>query len=356
MSKETHSFSVDVATRIGVNSAIILQHLAHLHKVNLGNGENWKSGRYWINKTIKAMNIIYPYLTIKEIRGSLDRMEGGGYILSANMADNHFDRTKWYSIEEGGFDILGIPADLRHVAPEAFAKRANGSVQNGNSDFTKRANENVTKGQMNTKVYYSNYSNSTMSLSEKESDEGQTDFEQLWHAYAFKKGSKKTANARWNKLSQADRANVWAALDLYKRETVTEESAARAGKFKPMRKHLDKFLSARTWEAYIDRIEEQQNEPPTPFDENYKKYLTWVEQNYPAVLKSTAQLSRAQFVEFKSTSYVKGVRDIGPDSEMSMFKRAHTEFCENAATARKFSDVYEYHCSLIQHRVKIRQV
>ena len=98
MSKETHSFSVDVACRIGVNSAIIIQHLAHLHKVCLGNGENWKAGRYWINKTIRAMNIVYPYLTVKEIRGCIEKMEQWGYIISAKISENHFDRTKWNSI------------------------------------------------------------------------------------------------------------------------------------------------------------------------------------------------------------------------------------------------------------------
>jgi hypothetical protein len=196
----------------------------------------------------------------------------------------------------------------------------------------------------------------TRSVSEKETDEGAESFEQLWQAYGMKKGSKKNALARWSKLSRADRENIWATLDLYKRETVTEDTADRAGKFKPMRKHLERVLSARTWEAYIDRAADQKSEPPTPFDENYQKYLDWVKQHFPQVLQQTTQLSRAQFVAFKSTSYVKGVRDIGTNGEMTMFKQAHAEFCRASAEARKFSDVYEYHCSLIRYRVKVRQV
>lgn len=209
-------------------------------------------------------------------------------------------------------------------------------------------------------LYSNNKKNSnnkkTRSVSEKETDEGAESFEQLWQAYGMKKGSKKTALARWGKLSRADRENIWATLDLYKRETVTEDTADRAGKFKPMRKHLERFLSARTWEAYIDRAADQKSEPPTPFDENYQKYLDWVKQHFPQVLQQTTQLSRAQFVAFKSTSYVKGVRDIGTNGEMSMFKQAHADFCQASTEARKFSDVYEYHCSLIRYRVKVRQV
>ena len=83
MSKENHSFSIDLACKVGINAAIILQHLAHLHKICLGNGANWKHGRYWLNKSIRAFSIIYPYLTNKEIRGALDKLEQTGYILSA---------------------------------------------------------------------------------------------------------------------------------------------------------------------------------------------------------------------------------------------------------------------------------
>lgn len=373
MSKETHSFSVDVACRIGVNAAIIIQHLAHLHKVCLGNGENWKAGRYWINKTIRAMSIVYPYLTIKEIRGCIDKMEQEGYIVSAKISENPFDRTKWYSFEDGGFDLLGVPSDLRHVAPDAFAKKANGMSQNGNSDFTQRANENVTKGQMNNKVYYNSYNNYTLSDSQAKSDRkrktkvdtracqsvDQSDdaytFAEFWNDYGHKVGSKTKTETAFGKLSHQDKMSIRSTLPIYLRSTVTKDTARAGGTFRPLRQHPLTYINGRMWKTYEDQVAEQ-NEQATPYDDNYRAYLDWVQQNFPALLQQTAQLSKPQFVTYKSTSYVRGVREIGSQAELNTLRRAHEEFTTNIALADKYPDVFTYHCSLIEKRVKARQV
>lgn len=263
-----------------------------------------------------------------------------GYVSRIRITDN---RTKTFV----GYDYNVFEQPVSVPSETGFS--VNGSSVNG---FPENGESVTTKNYTHKELTELN----SLSDSQAKSDEGAESFEQLWQAYGMKKGSKKTALARWSKLSLADRENIWATLDLYKRETVTEDTADRAGKFKPMRKHLERFLSARTWEAYIDRAADQKSEPPTPFDENYQKYLDWVKQHFPQVLQQTTQLSRAQFVAFKSTSYVKGVRDIGTSGEMSMFKQAHADFCQASSEARKFSDVYEYHCSLIRYRVKVRQV
>ena len=80
MSKESHSFSPSVAEVVGVNCALILQHLMFLQKDNLKNGQDWK--KVWVTRSAQALTTTYSYLSAKEIRGALDRLEGGEYIFS----------------------------------------------------------------------------------------------------------------------------------------------------------------------------------------------------------------------------------------------------------------------------------
>lgn len=353
MSKENHSFSIDLACKVGINAAIILQHLAHLHKICLGNGANWKHGRYWLNKSIRAFSIIYPYLTNKEIRGALDKLEQTGYILSAKIADNHFDRTKWYSLEPEGFDLLGIAEDLRQIEPGAFAKRANGDTEKGKSDLSKRANENLPKGQMNIKVNYSNYNYSNGASETPPNGELPTDagalpnlgytFEVFWNDYAHKVGSKAKAEKAFAKLTEADRGAIRDTIEMYKRDTVTTDKGRAGGNFKALRQHPLTYLNGRVWETYQDR--KAQTDQPTEFDEAYQVYIDWVERNYAHARRTCANFSKAQFIEFKRTSKAD---IIGKESENKFLKAAH----ENAGE----KDAWTIYQKLLNDRLEARRV
>ena len=147
MSKESHQFSTDAAKKVGVNAAIIFGHLIFLHKANLNRSDSWDGVRYWIKKTARAFEAMYPYLSQKEIRGALDRLQKEGYILSvAGLSENKFDRAKSFSIEKSGFDLYEIEEQERHVF--TCDKRANGRLPKGKSDVTQRANQMLPKGQM----------------------------------------------------------------------------------------------------------------------------------------------------------------------------------------------------------------
>jgi len=147
MSKESHQFSTDAAKKVGVNAAIIFGHLIFLHKANLNRADSWDGFRYWIKKTARAFEAMYPYLSQKEIRGALDRLQKDGYILSvAGLSENKFDRAKSFSIEQSGFDLYEIEDNERHVF--TCDKRANGRLPKGKSDVTQRANQMLPKGQM----------------------------------------------------------------------------------------------------------------------------------------------------------------------------------------------------------------
>lgn len=123
MSKESHSFPVYVAERIGVIEAIVFQHMVFLQKEVGCDG--------WVKRSRQALTETYSYLTEKQVRGAIDRIEQAGYIVATIENPNKFDRTKSYQVTESGYELMGI---------SPLAKRANAYLQKGQSEVPKRAN------------------------------------------------------------------------------------------------------------------------------------------------------------------------------------------------------------------------
>lgn len=147
--KDSHAFNIGIACKVGVHCALIINHLITIHKLIFLKESNWIEGRLWIRKTISDMENIYPYMTKKEIRGALDRLEREGFLMSAKgISDVPFDRGKSYSMTQEGFELLDVEERFYHSS-NPFDKRANGFVQKGKSHLYKRAND--------IKVYYTDY-------------------------------------------------------------------------------------------------------------------------------------------------------------------------------------------------------
>lgn len=100
-----HMFDPQVAKEYGVNAAIIFQNLAYWIEHNRANETNFHDGRYWTYNSVKAFAKLFPYLTDKQIRGALKKLEDGGMILFGNYNRSAYDRTRWYALAEKGLSI-----------------------------------------------------------------------------------------------------------------------------------------------------------------------------------------------------------------------------------------------------------
>lgn len=119
-----HSFDVEVATKYGVNAAIILDNIFFWCQKNEANQKNEHDGLYWTYNSVKAFCELFPYISEKQIRGALETLEQEGLIQSNNFNINAYDRTKWFAITQKGKSIyLKGQMDL--------SKRANGFIQKG---------------------------------------------------------------------------------------------------------------------------------------------------------------------------------------------------------------------------------
>lgn len=101
-----HGFNVDVATKYGVHSAILLNNIAFWCLKNKANGTHEHDGHFWTYNSKKAFSELFPYLTARQIDYALKRLIDDGIIITGNFNANAYDRTLWYAVTKKGFSIL----------------------------------------------------------------------------------------------------------------------------------------------------------------------------------------------------------------------------------------------------------
>lgn len=254
--------------------------------------------------------------------------------------------TKEWAISETpayyGFSEIGSPVVGKHLSRKTRPINNNDIDTNNNSLSDSQAkSDRGSKPKRNTVK--------TPTPQSPPSPDAYT-FDQFWKDYAFPKGSKKNALEKWNRLAAADREAIRTTLETYKRGTATTDEGR--SKFKPMRKHPERFLNARTWESVQDEIAAHTGDTPTEYDAQYDAYVKWVQTKYPAIYNASAHLSKSQYVTMHTAAYVKGVQEIGKTVERNFLNRAHDEISNGV----KNTDVYTHHCELLTDYAKRRQV
>lgn len=113
-----HSFDPEVAAKVGLNAAVIYQNILWWAEKNAANGKHFYDGLWWTYNSVAAFAELFPYLTGKQIRTALDKLEYDGLLVSGAYNKSAYDRTKWYA-----------PTCLREQAH--LPKKANEAAQKG---------------------------------------------------------------------------------------------------------------------------------------------------------------------------------------------------------------------------------
>lgn len=187
-----HHFNTDLACEYSVIEAIFINHFQFWIIKNYANGLNFFDDHTWTYNSVAGLKEIFPYLSEKQIRNTLDKLVDNGVLIKGNYNDKSFDRTLWY----------------------AFADEGKWIFQKGQMHLTKRANGIAQEGKP---IPYNNKDNDTdttpyISPKGDESevevlDEDENAFENAWQAYG-RKGSKKLSLRRWKKLSAAQKKEI----------------------------------------------------------------------------------------------------------------------------------------------------
>ena len=174
-----HMFDSQIAQESGVNAAIIFQNLAYWIEHNRANETNFYDGRYWTYNSVRAFTELFPYLTDKQSRGALKKLEEGGMILVGNYNKSAYDRTRWYALAEKGLSIYT-------KGQMNFADRENENAHEGepipdiNTDVTTSDKPDISAPKKETRHKYGEYSNVLLSDTdlEKLKAEFPTDWEE----------------------------------------------------------------------------------------------------------------------------------------------------------------------------------
>lgn len=119
---ETHFFDSDVATKYGVNAAILFQNFYFWIRHNEANKTNYYEGTYWTYNSISAFKDYFPYMGQRAIRNAINVLIENGLLKTGNFNKSSYDRTLWYAITDSGFSLV-------RESKMDLSKKPNGGLQ-----------------------------------------------------------------------------------------------------------------------------------------------------------------------------------------------------------------------------------
>lgn len=113
-----HGFNVNHAVKYGLYEAIFLKLLIFWINKNKANGRHKYSieidgqtlERTWTYNSMEAYKKIFPYFTLKQIRGTINRLRDKKIIITSQFNVKGYDKTLWYALcDEDSFLEGGLP-------------------------------------------------------------------------------------------------------------------------------------------------------------------------------------------------------------------------------------------------------
>lgn len=107
----THCFSVELATKIGMREAVILQHFYWWHQHNAALKSMNIDGRVWFYLSAAKIQEVFPYLSAQAVKTILGHLINDGYLIKDHKGEGQdkFDRTTWYSLTDRAIQLFHLP-------------------------------------------------------------------------------------------------------------------------------------------------------------------------------------------------------------------------------------------------------
>lgn len=113
-----HYFDTAIAADVGINAALVFEHIKFWIQHNEKTGKNLKEGKHWMYSTQKELSEQFEYLSVKQVRTALAKLEDAGYIIKGNFNRSGYDRTCWYALGEKAPQEQEQTADQEVRTPE----------------------------------------------------------------------------------------------------------------------------------------------------------------------------------------------------------------------------------------------
>ena len=96
----------EIARRVGLNEAIILQQIQYWNTHNEKTKNNFRDGYYWTFNTYDEWRKQFPFWSVITIKRTFAKLEGYELVISSNYNKLSIDRTKWYRINYEALESL----------------------------------------------------------------------------------------------------------------------------------------------------------------------------------------------------------------------------------------------------------
>ena len=138
-----------LATKIGLNEAIVLQQIHYWIEINHKKDINQYDGRYWTFSSIKEWNKCFPFFGEKTLRRVFLNLEKQGILLTGNFNKLRMDRTKWYTIDYDKLhEYINESDNEKGVEEQRGSEEENAEGQNDQMQFPKTENASGQNDQM----------------------------------------------------------------------------------------------------------------------------------------------------------------------------------------------------------------
>lgn len=185
-----HSFNINIATKYGVHSAIILDNLNYWITKNQANEQHFYDGHYWTYNSKKAFAELFPYMTERQIDYALKKLIDDGIIITGKYNTNKYNQTLWYAITNFGYSILQNCEMEQTKLSNQNDKIVECNTNNKQADIKQQiiTTDNNKENPYTEKPFTENPS--TVNVSNKNVQIEQ-EFEEVWKVYPRKEDKKK---------------------------------------------------------------------------------------------------------------------------------------------------------------------
>ena len=189
-----HSFNINIATKYGVHSAIILDNLNYWITKNQANEQHFYDGHYWTYNSKKAFAELFPYMTERQIDYALKKLIDDGIIITGKYNTNKYNQTLWYAITNFGYSILQNCEMEQTNLSNQNDKIVECNTNNKQADIKQQiiTTNNNKENPYTEKPFTENPS--TVNVSNKNVQIEQ-EFEEVWKIYPRKEDKKKAFSA-----------------------------------------------------------------------------------------------------------------------------------------------------------------
>ena len=242
-----HSFDIEVAQEYGIAEAIFIKHFQFWIKKNKANKTHLHDGRTWTYNSIKAFMDLFPYMSQKTIRTTLEHLRSRGVLITGNYNDDACKRTLWYSFADEEKWICQI--GLKQMPKTENANADDGKCINTDIDYTDNKPNKKTTNNISPSIPQGD----VIEWSEEEEL-----FEKFRLAY---QGSK---NGHDTEFKNFKRHKDWKEVVRFllpaheKQEAIREQQKKETG-WRPQPKNLKTWINNRCWEEEIKYDSNQTN-------------------------------------------------------------------------------------------------